>query len=154
MKNCRTNDESSQPRLWTVTNQGNGLVMSLPNFLGVGPPSCLLWVGKHGGDCPSSFGRQTGEKKKSNGAPKSTLTPLLIGNRAMRSPLGMFVFNFDQKVDVTPPPTPLFRGQNQFFLGDVFIFCLDCFDTLNGTSWWIPLPALFFWASVLKNWLN
>ena len=75
-----------------------------------------------------------GKKKKSNGAPKSTLTPLLIGNRAMRSPLGMFVFNFDQKVDVTPPPTPLFRGQNQFFLGDVFIFCLDFFDMLNGSS--------------------
>ena len=80
------------------------------------------------------LGAKQEKKNKSNGALKSTLTPLLIGNRAMRSPLGMFVFNFDQKVDVTPPPTPLFRGQNQFFLGDVFIFCLDFFGMLNGSS--------------------
>ena len=46
------------------------------------------------------------EKKKSNCAPKSILTPLLIGNRATRSPLVMFVFNFDQNFDVASPPLP------------------------------------------------
>ena len=107
--------------------------MSLRKLLG-GWATLMPPVG--GGNMAGSahLGAKQEKKKKSNGALKSTLTPLLIGNRAMRTPLGMFVFNFDQKVDVTPPPTPLFRGQNQFFLGDVFIFCLDFFDTLNGTS--------------------
>ena len=89
-------------------------------FLGLDHPHASCGWGNMAGI--AHLGAKQEKKKKSNGAPKSTLTPLLIGNRAMRSPLGMFVFNFDQKVDVTPPPTPLFRGQNQFFLGDVFIF--------------------------------
>ena len=55
----------------------------------------------------------------------------------------MFSFSFGQKFDVNPP-TPLFRGQNQFFLGDVFIFCLDFFDMLNGSSRCKAICAPFF----------
>ena len=73
-------------------------------------------------------------KKKIKWCPKIDFDLTFDREPGHEESIGMFVFNFDQKVDVTPPPTPLFRGQNQFFLGDVFIFCLDFFDTLDGTS--------------------
>ena len=46
-------------------------------------------------------------------APKSILSPLQLGNHGMRSPLGMFSFNFGQKFDANHPPTPLSRGENR-----------------------------------------
>mgnify|MGYP007000138627 CR=1 len=53
----------------------------------------------------------------------------------------MFSFNFGQKFDVNHPPTPLSEakiGKKPVFLNmsDVFVFCLDFFDMLDGSSWY------------------
>ena len=42
-------------------------------------------------------------------------------------------------------------AKNRFFLGDVFVFCLDFFDMLDGSSRCKAICAPFFSTSVLKN---
>ena len=52
--------------------------------------------------------------------------------------IGHVFFQFRTKIRCQPPSHTSFPRQksakNRFFLGDVFVFCLDFFDMLNGSS--------------------
>ena len=72
--------------------------------------------------------------------PKIDFEPTSVREPWHEESIGHVFFQLRTKFDVNHPPTPLLRGKSRqktglnSELGDVFVFCLDFFDMLDGSS--------------------
>ena len=136
--------------------KGMDLYQGPVNFFLVGPTSRLLWVGRHAWKVPVRA--QMEQKLNMKMGPKIDFEPTSVREPWHEESIGHVFFQFRTKIRCQPPSHTSFPRQKsakkRFFLGDVFVFCLDFFDMLNGSSRCKAICAPFFSTSVLKNWLR
>ena len=96
---------------------------------------------------------QMGPKMDMKMGPKIDFEPTSVREPWHEESIGHVFFQFRTKIRCQPPSHTSFPRQksakNRFFLGDVFVFCLDFFDMLNGSSRCEAICAPFFWTSAL-----
>ena len=152
-------------RLWTAMNQGNWLVTRIHDmFWGFGAPQTsgggeTWFTGVHPDLIWSQVSMTKMKKIGLKICPEMDFFLTSIGKPDRGKSIRHVFFHFWLKIRCQPSSNISLQraksAKNTVFLsGDVFVLFLDPSKLFCCTSWSMPLPALFFWATVLKNWLS